>query len=161
MFTKKLGSTVLGLLASAAFAQAQLGTVTSVNGVATVTTGTSGVAITTGAPIVEGARVITTSSGSVTFRLANGCTVNVPAGHAVTVSSSLNCQQLQAAVRPVTTAVTTTTTTTTGTVPAGVGIGTPSGLAIAGFAALLAVGLIATNDDDSPAQSPPPPISGF
>src|SRR6188768_2497287 len=99
MLTKKLGPAVIGLLAATALAQAQLGTVTSVNGVATVTTGTSGTAVTAGAPIVEGARVITTSSGSLTFRLANGCTVNVPAGHAVTVSSSLNCQQLQAAVR--------------------------------------------------------------
>jgi hypothetical protein len=164
MLTKKLGPIVLGLLASAALAQAQLGTVTSVNGVATVTTGTTGTAITAGAPIVEGARVITTTSGSVTFRLASGCTVNVPAGHAVTVSSSLSCQQLQASVRPVTTAVTTTSTTTSGTVPAGVGIGTPTGAAIAGFAALLAVGLIATNDDDDDGVqpgSPPPPISGF
>jgi hypothetical protein len=167
MLTKKLAPVVVGLLAAAALAQAQLGTVTSVNGVATVTTGTSGTAITAGAPIVEGARVITTSSGSLTFRLASGCTVNVPPGHGVTVSSGLSCQQLQASVQPVTTAVTTTTTTTTGTTPAGVGIGGASGAAIAGFAALLTIGIISSNNDDDngPAVggvgAPPPPISAF
>src|SRR3954469_25525040 len=123
MHTKKLASALVCLFAASAFAQAQLGAVTSVNGVATVTSGTVGTAIGAGAPIVEGARVITTSTGSVTFRLNNGCTVTVPAGHAVTVSSALSCQQLQAAVQPVSTAVTTTTATTTGTVAAGTGIG--------------------------------------
>ncbi|MBC5783442.1 hypothetical protein H8N03_10840 [Ramlibacter sp. USB13] len=146
---KKLGTVLISLIAGAAIAQAPLGTVTNVSGVATVTTGTAGTAITVGAPIVEGARVITTTTGSVTFRLANGCVITVPPGHAITVRSAMSCQQLQAAMQPVTTAVTTTTATTSGTVPAGVGIGTPSGAAVAGFAALLAVGAIAANNDDN------------
>ena len=142
--------------ASAVLAQAPLGTVTSVTGVATVTTGTAGTAITVGAPIIEGARVITTSTGSVTFRMADGCVVTVPPGSAVTVRASMNCQQLQAGVVPVTTAVTTTTATTTGTVAAGTGIGTPSNAALAGFAALLAIGAIASDSGGSDAA----PISG-
>ena len=139
---KKLGTLIAALFATAAFAQT-LGTVTSVNGVATVTTGTAGTAITAGAPIVEGARVITTSTGSVTFRLASGCVINVPPGSAVTVRSALSCQQLQASVQPTTTATTATTT------PAGFNIGTPSGAAAAGFAALLAIGIIAAENDDN------------
>ena len=145
---KKLGTLIAALFATAAFAQT-LGTVTSVNGVATVTTGTAGTAITAGAPIVEGARVITTSTGSVTFRLASGCVINVPPGSAVTVRSALSCQQLQASIQPVTTAVTTTTATTATTTPAGFNIGTPSGAAAAGFAALLAIGIIAAENDDN------------
>ena len=155
MDTKKLTFALASVLAAGTvLAQAQIGTVTSVNGVATVTTGTVGTAIGPGAPIVEGARVITTTTGNVVFRLANGCTVTVPPGHAVTVSSTMPCPQLQAAVRPVTTAVQTTTATSTGTTPAGVGIGAASPGAIAGFAALLTVGAIAAsesgNDDTTP-----------
>ena len=152
---RKSAALLVSLLAVASMAQAPLGTVTSVNGVATVTTGTAGTAITVGAPIIEGARVITTTTGSVTFRMANGCVVTVPAGSAVTVRSALSCEQLQAAVQPVTTAVTTTTATTTTVVPAGTGIGTPSGAALAGFAALLAIGAIASDDGGDAA-----PISG-
>jgi hypothetical protein len=156
MTTKKLACAFAGLLAATAFAQAPLGTITSVNGVATVTTGTVGTAVSVGAPIVEGARVITTSTGSVTMRLANGCTVNVPAGHAVTVRSALSCQQLQAAVQPVTTAVTTTTATTAATVPAGTAFGVPTTGVVLGFGALLAIGIIAAENDDDDA-----PLSGF
>lgn len=154
MDTKKLTlALVASLAAGSVLAQAQIGNVTSVNGVATVTTGTVGTAIGPGAPIVEGARVITTTTGNVTFRLANGCTVSVPPGHAVTVSSAMPCQQLQASVRPVTTAVQTTTATTSTTTPAGVGIGAASPAVVGGFAALLTIGAIAAdrnNDDNTP-----------
>jgi len=151
MNPKKLLLATAALAAASAFAQAPLGTVTSVNGVATVTTGTTGTAITAGAPIVNGARVITTSTGSVTFRLANGCTVNVPPGHAVTVLSSLSCEQLTASVRPVQTAVTTTTATTSTTVPAGPVFGPPNPAVMAGIGAVALIGIIiAADDDDEP-----------
>jgi hypothetical protein len=154
---KQLATLLLSMLAATAYAQAPLGAVTSVNGVATVTTGTAGTAITVGAPIVEGARVITTSTGSVTFRLASGCVVTVPPGSAVTVRSAMSCEQLQAAIQPVSTAVTTTTATTATTGVAGTPFATPSGAAMAGFAALLAVGAIAASDDDDGDTAP---ISG-
>jgi hypothetical protein len=146
---KKLCTSLACLLAASAFAQAQLGTVTSVNGIATVTMGTVGTAIGPGAPIVDGARVITTSSGSVTLRLNNGCTATVPPGSAVTVLASLSCDQLKAAIQPVSTTVGTTATgTTVTTVAAGSIFAAPSNAAIAGFAALLAVGAIAASGDD-------------
>jgi hypothetical protein len=143
MTSKKLLLAAFALAAGSALAQAPLGTVVNVNGIATVTTGTSGTAIVTGAPIVHGSRVITTSNGSVTVRLNNGCTINVPPGHAVTILSNLTCQQLVAAVQPVVTTVTTTT------VPVAVtpSFGTPNA-ALAGFGALIAVGLLVAADDD-------------
>lgn len=151
MTPKNLLLAVFTLAAGSALAQAPLlGTVVNVNGIATVTTGTSGTAIVAGAPIVHGSRVITTSSGSVTVRLNNGCTINVPPGHAVTVLSNLTCQQLIAAVQPVTTTVTTTTTAVPVTVfPS---FGTSDG-AMVGLGALIAVGLLAAaadDDDDAP-----------
>jgi hypothetical protein len=86
--------------ASPVFAQA-VGTVANVTGVATVTTGSSGAAVVAGAPILNGSRVLTTSTGTVTLRMNNGCLVTVPASHAVTVQSSLTCEQLQARIQPV------------------------------------------------------------
>lgn len=139
------------LAAAPAFAQT-IGTVTTVNGVATVTTGTTGTAVVVGAPIVNGSRVITTSTGSVTLRLNNGCTLTVPPGHGVTVLSTLTCEQLRAAIQPVTTTVTTTTTATQ--VPVGIGPFTGN-TALAAGAIILGAGLLIANDDDDDA-----PISG-
>lgn len=92
----------LSFLASAsAFAQAPLGTVTSVEGVVTATQGATGITVTPGTAIQNGMRFVTTSRGSVNLRLNSGCTVTVPPGHGVTVLSSMTCQQLTAAVQPV------------------------------------------------------------
>lgn len=148
---KKLLLSLSAVAAFSALAQAQLGTVTSVSGVATVTTGTSGLAVAAGTPIMHGSRVITTQTGTVALSLANGCTLTVPPGHGVTILSTMTCQQLTAAVQPVATTVTTTTATTT--VPAGSAFtanpATVNGLII-GAGALIAVGIIAGGGDDAP-----------
>lgn len=147
---KKLLLALAAVAAGPAFAQA-IGVVQSVTGVATVTTGTSGLAIAPGASIMHGSRVITTSNSSVVLRMNNGCVVTVPPGHGVTVLSTQTCEQLRAAIQPVTTTVTTLSTTTTRTtVPVGtVGIG--SNTAIGAAALLGAAALaIATDDDDAP-----------
>ena len=150
----KLKNLLLVLSAFAAapvFAQA-IGTVTTVNGVATVTTGTTGTAVVVGAPVSHGSRVITTSTGSVTLRLNNGCTITVPPGHGVTILSNLTCEQLRAAIQPVTTTV--QTTTTTSTVPVGIGPFT-GGTALGAGILLLGAGLAIAADDNDDA-----PISG-
>lgn len=151
MRIKKLLLALAAFCAAPAFAQV-IGTVQSVNGVATITTGTTGLAIAPGATISHGSRVITTSSGSVTLRLNNGCVVTVPPGHGVTVLSTQTCEQLRAAIQPVTTTVNTLTTTTT--VPVGtVGFTRTGGIAAAvllGAAALA----IANDDDDEQPLSP-------
>jgi len=141
---KKLLLALAALAAAPAFAQA-LGVVESVNGVATVTTGTTGLAIAPGAQIMHGSRVITTSSGSVNLRLNNGCTATVPPGHGVTVLSTQTCEQLRAAIQPVTTTVNTVTTRTT--VPVGAVGFTPTG-GVAAAVLLGAAALAIANDDD-------------
>jgi hypothetical protein len=102
MTMKKLMFALIALSGVAAFAQAPLGTVSNVEGVVTATQGSSVVTVTPGAQIQNGMRFITTSSGSVTLRLANGCTVTVPPNHGLTVVQTMTCQQLTAAVQPVT-----------------------------------------------------------
>lgn len=82
------------------FAQA-LGTVTNVEGVATVASGSNVTTLAKGAQVMNGSRIVTTSGSSVTVALNSGCALTVPAGHAVTVVSTMTCQQLQAAVQPV------------------------------------------------------------
>lgn len=102
MQARKLLIALAGLAAAPVFAQA-IGTVSSVNGVATVTTGGGGASLAAGAPVMNGARIVTTSASSVTVSLNNGCTLTVPPAHSVTLLSSMTCQQAQAAVLPVTT----------------------------------------------------------
>ena len=99
----RIGTSLIAIAALAAgpvFAQA-LGTVTTVNGVATFSTSTGNATLVAGTPILHGSRVVTTSASSATLRMNNGCTVNVPPGHGVTVLSTQTCAQLQAAVQPV------------------------------------------------------------
>lgn len=148
---KKLLLAIAALSAAAASAQAPIGTVTSVNGVVTVTTGTTGTAIAAGAPVLAGSRVITTSTGSATLRLNDGCVITVPAGHALTVVAGRTCEQLRGAMQRVTTTVTTTTNTVATRIPVGTGFAPAAG-AIPAFAGLLAAAVIASEvaDDDAP-----------
>ena len=89
------------LVSASAFAQAPLGTVSKVEGVVTATQGASGVNVTPGMAVQNGMRFVTTSRSTVTLNLASGCVVTVPPSSAVTVSSTMTCQQLMAAVQPV------------------------------------------------------------
>jgi hypothetical protein len=100
MTLKKLLFALSALVAATAYAQAPLGTVTTVEGVVTATQGTTGVTVVTGTPVQEGMRFVTTSSGRVVLRMNNGCVVTVPAGSAITVLPNQSCQQLSAAVVP-------------------------------------------------------------
>jgi len=86
--------------AASAFGQG-VATATSVNGVATVVSGGSATTLAPGMPLVEGARIVTTSSATATLRTNSGCTLVVPPAHAVTLVSAMSCQQLQAALQPV------------------------------------------------------------
>jgi hypothetical protein len=105
MTLKKLLLALSAMVAVSAYAQAPLGTVSNVEGVVTATQGSTGVTVTQGTAIQNGMRFVTTSRGSVTLRLNSGCTVAVPPGHGVTVLQTMNCQQLTAAVQPVTSVV--------------------------------------------------------
>jgi hypothetical protein len=102
MTPKNLLLAAVAFAAVSAFAQQSIGTVSNVQGVVTATQGGTGVTVTPGTPIQNGMRFVTTSSGSVTLQLNSGCTVTVPPNSGVTVLSSMTCQQLVAAVQPVT-----------------------------------------------------------
>lgn len=101
MTLKKLLLALFAVAGSAAFAQAPLGTVVNVQGVATATQGATGMTVAPGMAVQNGMRFITTSNSTMTLRLNSGCTVTVPGGHGVTVLQSMTCQQLTAAVQPV------------------------------------------------------------
>ena len=96
---------VLGsaLLASAAFAQNQpsLGTVRNVEGLVTDTDGASVTSTETGEAIHDGERFVTSSSGTVTLQLNNGCTLTLQPNQAVTIDRNMTCRQLVAAVEQV------------------------------------------------------------
>lgn len=97
---RKLIAVSSALFAAAALAQAGVGTVGNVQGVVTVTDGVTGGTVKAGAPVTNGMRFVTTSSGSVTLQL-RGCTVNLGPNQAVTVVQSMSCEQLTAAVQNV------------------------------------------------------------
>lgn len=147
MTLKKLLLALTAFVGAAAYAQAPLGTVVNVQGVATATQGATGMTVTQGMPVQNGMRFITTSNSTMTLRLNSGCTVTVPGGHGVTVLQTMTCQQLTAAVQPV--------------VPvAGTGPGFPPSPALVN-GSIIAIGALITaaaireavDDDD-------PPISG-
>lgn len=89
------------LLASAAFAQESVGTVGNVQGIVTDTEGDSVSSTNTGEAIHDGERFVTSSSGSVTFKMNNGCDITLQPNQAVTIDSRMTCRELIAAVTPV------------------------------------------------------------
>ena len=92
----------LGSLAAASvFAQAPLGTVGNVEGLVTITDGTTGTTAAPGSVITDGMRVVTTSRSSATLQLNNGCTLTLQPNQSVTVERRMTCQELNAAVRSV------------------------------------------------------------
>lgn len=147
MTPKKLLLALSALIGASAFAQAPLGTVSNVQGVVTATQGSTGVSVGPGSAIQNGMRFVTTSNGSVTLRLNNGCTVTVPPGHGVTVLQTMTCQQLTAAVQPVVPAVAAS--------PAfAPNPGVVNGLVAVGAAAV-AIGVVRALTDDDDAVVPP------
>jgi hypothetical protein len=89
------------LLASTVFAQTSLGTVGNVQGLVTDTDGASVSSTSPGEAIVDGERFVTSSSGSVTLQLNNGCTLTLQPNQAVTIDSRMTCRELVGAVTPV------------------------------------------------------------
>jgi hypothetical protein len=146
MITRNLLAIAAALAFAPAFGQT-LGTVTTVDGVATVITSTGGAALVAGSPLVNGARIVTTSASSVTLSLNSGCIVTVPPAHAVTVTSNLTCKELQAAVKPVMPVASAPSTAVMGQAGAG---GFGGNAVVAVWAAAIALAIIddASHDDD-------------
>ena len=124
-------------LTAAASAMAQSGpSLTSVEGLVTVTTGSQLVNATPNMPLAPNSRVLTTANGKATIKFPSGCVANLSGGQSMTVSEAA-CQQFVAAAGG-----------------AGAGAGGGAGSGIGGFVAnnslLLggaSVGLLAYNVD--------------
>ena len=89
------------LVASVAFAQESLGTVGNVQGLVTDTDGVTVSSTVSGEGIFDRERFVTSSSGSVTLNLNNGCTIILEPNQAVTIDKRMTCRELVAAVAPV------------------------------------------------------------
>lgn len=99
MVSKKLLALSAVFFSAAVWAQS-IGTVGSVSGVVTINDGTRVLSAAPGSPIPDGARIVTTSSGSAVLQLANGCVIDLKPNQAVTVLRGSSCGDLAAAVRP-------------------------------------------------------------
>lgn len=88
-------------LTTSAFSQQVLGTVGNVQGLVTDTDGATVSSTNPGEAIKDGERFVTSSSGSVTLQLNNGCTITLQPNQAVTIDSRMTCRELLAAVTPV------------------------------------------------------------
>src|SRR5512133_2307560 len=82
---KSIVITCSALLAASAFAQTVIGKATRVEGIVTMTDGVRGGTLLVNSPITDGARVVTSSNGSATLRIDNGCDITLKPNQAVTV----------------------------------------------------------------------------
>ena len=114
------------LVAAAVIAQPVVGTLSNVEGLVTITQNNQLVTAGNGSTVVDGARIISTSTGHVTIDV-NDCKVTLNPNESVTIDSSVSCDKFRAAVLrtdgPLTTA-------------GGSGGGFGAGLGVIGFGAL-------------------------
>jgi len=82
-----------------AAAPAQLGVVDDVQGLVTVSDGTSIGNAVNGNPVIDGNRFVTSSSGSALLRMEKGCDIRLKPSQSLIVKSGLNCEALLAAIQ--------------------------------------------------------------
>lgn len=80
-------------IAGSAFAQAGA-TVTSVNGLVTMSSGNQLVNVTPGMPLPTGGQLLTSGSGSVTVQFASGCTAILAPGQSMPVTEAACAQNV-------------------------------------------------------------------
>lgn len=80
-------------------AAAAVGVVESVEGLVTVSQGNTLGNLVKDSTLVDGARVVTTSTGAASIRLTNKCRIDLSANQAVTIDSRLECKALVAGIQ--------------------------------------------------------------
>jgi len=80
-------------------APAQLGTVENVQGLVTVSDGTSIGNVVKGGPVIDGSRFVTSSSGSATLKMDNGCNITLKPSQSLTLQGKQNCDEMLAAIQ--------------------------------------------------------------
>ncbi len=136
-------------LSSLAFGQgAVLGTVGNVQGLVTDIDGASVSSTVPGEVIRDGESFVTSSSGSVTLQLNNGCTLTLQPNQKVTIDSRMTCRELTSSITPAGAA-------TAGVGAGGAGGGGSAAMGLLGIAALGAGFAIVSNTvlDNNPALS--------
>ena len=101
MFKKSLSAVGIAALAGAVFAQIVIGSVTDVKGLVTVSDATSVTTVVKNAPIVDGTRFVTSSSGSAMLRLnqqGRDCEIELKPNQSLVVDQDKTCPQLLALV---------------------------------------------------------------
>lgn len=129
----------MGIAALSGAALAQGITVTSVQGAATVTSGSQGGTIVPNMALTEGASVMVAPGGSVTISFPNGCTATIAGGGAAFVVSEANCRALA-----------------TQTAGGGAGAGTDGNLGTIGLVGGIAIGSYAIYEATKSDSNPPP-----
>ncbi len=99
MLNKALCTAGLLCFSIAGFAQASIGTLANVTGPVTLNDGSTVVNGINGTSFGSGSRIVTSSTGGATLRLANGCVVDLKPNQAVTVLASTSCAELVASVQ--------------------------------------------------------------
>ena len=88
---------------TAALAQAPapaVGTATRVQGLVTISQGNTLGNLAKDTPLTNGARIVTTSTGSADLQLSNGCVVSLLPNQAITINSQLDCKAQIAGIVP-------------------------------------------------------------
>ena len=135
-FVSLLAATALSAAIAQPAAPVQpLGSAVEVKGLVTISQGNVVANAAPGSPLFNGARVMTTSTGSATLRLAGGCVVSLAANQMVVVNEGVDCRALVASVQPVGPAVAAAAT------GAGAGAGTPAALVVGPVLAGMLVGV--------------------
>lgn len=104
MWNKPLSLAAL-LLCGTALAQGTveppqvLGTAVSVQGLVTVSDGASIANVVDGNPLVEGSRIVTSSTGSVTVKMKEGCDIKLDPNQSITLQSNRSCEALLASIQ--------------------------------------------------------------
>jgi len=92
------------ILSSTVMAQeapiSKVGAVSAIDGLSTVSQGNTLSNLTQGEPILQGARVVTSSTGTVRIVMNNGCVVSLNRNEAVTIDSRIACGTLTAGIVP-------------------------------------------------------------
>jgi len=126
---------------------ASTGVVESVEGLVTVSQDNSLGNLVKDAKISSGARVVTTTTGSVSMKLASGCVIRMIPNQAVTIDSKLDCKALVASI------------SSTGTLESSV-VAASNAAFIPAMGGAFALGLIANKDKDKDKDKPKPNSSG-
>jgi len=100
MFKKSFSALAIFALTGSVLAQGDVvGTAADVQGLVTVSEGATVGSVTAGSAVIDGSRYVTGSSGSVTLKLAQNCSIVLKPNQSVTVLKSKTCEALWASVQ--------------------------------------------------------------